>query len=161
MDHLLQQRKVLQTSNFARQFNFPVPGRTAIFVNGGIDDERSSLEEQNDEHEGDSGWDDMDNDEDNLDGGGDDHEHSLNPRDVTVEDVLEDEEINYGQDQERVLAESYEDERTMHEILGLSGNETIFLPDSRCDIEQSVRAIVYPNVEIMVSFVKQFCHNLM
>jgi hypothetical protein len=45
MDHLKQQqRKVLQTSNFARQFNFPVPGRTSIFVNGGgIDDERSSL----------------------------------------------------------------------------------------------------------------------
>jgi hypothetical protein len=38
--------------------------------------------------------------------------------------VFKDEEINNGQDQERVLAESsYEDERTMHKILGQSPNK--------------------------------------
>jgi hypothetical protein len=151
-------RKVFhdQTSSFVRQVNFSAPGKTVVPP---ITADTFDQHDQQNDWEDDTQHDDLNCDEREIDGEdapSSSPEADLTARstcdnEVSVEDV-EDEEINDGMDVERATAELYE-ERTMHDILGLGSGERAFLAESsRSDIEQRIREIVYPTVEIMVRY---------
>lgn len=144
-------------TNFRRQVfrnNFPNSGQTIIMPTlerGGYD-----VDNNNEHHNNNNN----DNDDDNN--------ISADEGDVSVADELQatppaanipnvDDDNNDDLDEEAERnAEEEFDDFNMQEILGLQGAEVAYLFGSRSSVEQRVRDIVYPRVEIMVYATQDF-----